>query len=395
ACKGCKSDCPVKVDMATYKAEFLSHYYEGRLRPRSAYAMGFIHVWARIAALAPRLANIVTQTPGLSAVAKALAGIAQRRALPRFADRTFVEWFRARPTSAGSAFRRTDRPSAQRVLLWPDTFNNHFHPDTAVAAVEVLEVAGCDVVLPSRRLCCGRPLYDYGFLLSAKRLLRDILDELRPHLEAGTPIVVLEPSCLAVFRDELVNLFPDDEDAKRLSRQSFLLAEFLGKHLPGYTPPHLQRRVMLHGHCHHKAIGAIEDEHTLLEAAGADVESLDSGCCGMAGSFGFETDHYDVSMKVGELVLLPAVRRAPDDTLIVADGFSCREQVEQATGRRAVHLAHALQAALRRRSEANGGPAEDAVLPPRPREIFPRELAAAALIGIGFAFAAFAMRRRM
>jgi len=280
-------------------------------------------------------------------------------------------------------------------MLWPDTFNNHFHPDTAVAAVEVLEAAGCDVVLPSRRLCCGRPLYDYGFLVHARRLLRDILDELRPHLEAGTPIVVLEPSCLAVFRDELVNLFPDDEDAKRLSRQSFLLAEFLGKQVPGYTPPRLRRRVMLHGHCHHKAIGAIEDEQTLLEAAGADVESLDSGCCGMAGSFGFETDHYDVSMKVGELVLLPAVRRAPDDTLIVADGFSCREQVEQATGRRAVHLAHALHAALRSRSGADSGPAEDAVLPPRPRETFPREIAAAALIGIGFAFAVFAMRRRM
>jgi FAD/FMN-containing dehydrogenase/Fe-S oxidoreductase len=388
ACKGCKSDCPVKVDMATYKAEFLSHYYEGRTRPRSAYAMGFVHVWARAASLAPRLTNLVTQTPGLSAVAKALAGIAQGRALPRFADRTFVEWFRARP-------RISPQPSAmtRRVMLWPDTFNNHFHPDTAGAAVAVLEAAGCDVVLPSRRLCCGRPLYDYGFLAHAKRLLRDILDELRPHLEAGTPIVVLEPSCLAVFRDELVNLFPDDEDAKRMSRQSFLLAEFLGKQVPGYTPPRLRRRVMLHGHCHHKAIGAIEDEQTLLEAAGAEVESLDSGCCGMAGSFGFETDHYDLSMKVGELVLLPAVRRAPDDTLIIADGFSCREQVAQATGRRAVHLAHALHAALRSRSGADGGPAEDAVLPPRPREIFPRELAAAALIGIGFGIGALTLWR--
>jgi len=402
ACKGCKSDCPVKVDMATYKSEFLSHYYERRMRPRAAYAMGFIHVWARAASRAPRLANLITQTPGLSALAKALAGIAQSRALPQFADRTFVEWFRARPALSHqpSAMREPSamrQPSAmaRRVMLWPDTFNNHFHPDTAMAAVDVLEAAGCDVVLPSRPLCCGRPLYDYGFLTHAKRLLRDILDELQPHLDAGTPIVVLEPSCLAVFRDELVNLFPGDEDAKRLSHQSFLLAEFLGKQLPGYTPPRLQRRVMLHGHCHHKAIGAIEDEQTLLEAAGADVEALDSGCCGMAGSFGFETDHYDVSMKVGELVLLPAVRRAPDDTLIVADGFSCREQVEQATGRRAVHLAHALHAALRSRSGAGGGPAEDAVLPPRPRETWPRQLAAAALIAMGFAFAAFAMRRRM
>jgi Fe-S oxidoreductase len=397
ACKGCKSDCPVKVDMATYKAEFLSHYYEGRRRPRSAYAMGFIHVWARAASRAPRLANFVTQTPGLSSFAKALAGIAQRRSLPRFAERTFVEQFRARSASSHQPSAISPQPSAmalRRVLLWPDTFNNHFHPDTAVAAVNVLEGAGCEVVLPSRSLCCGRPLYDYGFLVHAKRLLRDILDELRPHIEAGTPIVVLEPSCLAVFRDELVNLFPDDEDAMRLSRQSFLLAEFLGKELPGYTPPRLREHVLLHGHCHHKAIGAIEDEQALLQAAGADVELLDSGCCGMAGSFGFETDHHDVSMKVGELVLLPAVRRAPNDTLIVADGFSCREQVAQATGRRAVHLAHALHAAMRRRDVAAGGSAEDAVLPPRPHDLFPRELAAAALIGLGVTLGALAWMRR-
>jgi FAD/FMN-containing dehydrogenase/Fe-S oxidoreductase len=412
ACKGCKSDCPLKVDMATYKAEFLSHYYEGRIRPRSAYAMGFIHVWARAASLAPRLANLVTQTPGLSTLAKAAAGIAQRRALPRFAERTFVDWFAhgtpegLHDNSAGSAISPqlsaiSHQPSAfarasvlsRRVMLWPDTFNNHFHPDTAMAAVDVLEAAGCEVVLPSRPLCCGRPLYDYGLLVQAKRLLRDILDELRPHLEAGTPVVVLEPSCLAVFRDELVNLFPDDEAATRLAHQSFLLAEFLTKKVPGYKPPRLARRVMLHGHCHHKAIAAIEDEQALLEAMGADVESLDSGCCGMAGSFGFESSHYEVSMKVGELVLLPAVRKAPADTLIVADGFSCREQIEQATGRRAVHLAHALHAALQGGRVAQGGPAEDAVLPPRPRETFPREIAAAALIGIGLAFAAFAMRR--
>jgi Fe-S oxidoreductase len=394
ACKGCKSDCPVKVDMATYKAEFLSHYYEGRMRPRQAYAMGFIHLWARAASLAPRLANLVTETPGLSNLAKALAGIAQDRTLPRFAERTFVDWFQLR--------RRTWRPALagrlgesrrQRVLLWPDTFNNHFHLDTAIAATEVLEAAGCEVLMPSRPLCCGRPLYDYGFLGHAKRLLREILDELRPHLQAGTPIVVLEPSCLAVFRDELMNLFPNDDAAKRLSGQAFLLAEFLTKKVPGYTPPRFPQRVTLHGHCHHKAIARIEDEEELLKAMGAEVELLDSGCCGMAGSFGFESSHYDVSMKVGELVLLPAVRKAPADTLIVADGFSCREQIEQATGRRAVHLAHALHAALRRRV-AQGGTAEDAVLPPRRREAFPREAAAAALIGVGVMLGALAWLRR-
>src|SRR5207244_4682369 len=226
------------------------------MRPPAAYAMGFIHGWARLASLAPGLANAMTHAPGLSSFAKAVAGISQRRTMPRFADRTFVEWFRSRSPA---------KAERQRVLLWPDTFNNHFRPDTAIAATEVLEATGCDVVLPSRPLCRGRPLYDYGFLRHAKQLLRDILDELQPHLESGTPIVVLEPSCLAVFRDELVNLFPEDENAKRLARQSFLLAEFLGKQVPGYTPPRLRRRVMLHGHCHHKAIGAIEDEQMLLE----------------------------------------------------------------------------------------------------------------------------------
>jgi len=181
ACKACKSECPVNVDMATYKAEFLSHYYEGRLRPRTAYAMGFIHRWARLASSAPRLANLLTQMTGLASLAKGIAGIAQQRALPRFADRTFVDWFHSR----GS--RPTVGDSAQPVLLWPDTFNNHFHPDTAIAATEVLEAAGCRVMLPSGSLCCGRPLYDYGFLDQAKELLRRVLDDLRPHLTAGTP----------------------------------------------------------------------------------------------------------------------------------------------------------------------------------------------------------------
>jgi FAD/FMN-containing dehydrogenase/Fe-S oxidoreductase len=358
ACKGCKSECPVNVDMATYKAEFLSHYYEGRLRPRTAYAMGFIHRWARLASHLPQLANLVTQTPGLSNLARAFAGISQRRALPRFADRTFVAWFQSRVRPSSTDDRR-------RVLLWPDTFNNHFHPDTAIAATEVLETAGCDVMLPTRSLCCGRPLYDYGLLVEAKRLLREILDELRPHIEAGTPIVVLEPSCLAVFHDELVNLFPDDRNAQRVARQSFLLAEFLRKFAPDYKPPHVPQRVMLHGHCHHKAIGAMDDEEALLRDMSAGVDVLDSGCCGMAGSFGFEADHYDVSMQIGELALLPAVRKASPHTLIVADGFSCREQIEQGTGRRAVHLADALRTALAGPVHIEGPHIEDGILPSR------------------------------
>ena len=339
ACKGCRTECPVGVDMATYKAEFLSHYYEGHARPWSAYAMGFVHVWARFASLAPGLVNAVAHAPVLGTMMKRAGGIAVEREIPRFARQTFVDWFRARakpmPTGDGVG-------TEVEVLLWTDTFTNYFNPRIAMAASEVLEAAGCRVTIPARALCCGRPLYDYGFLTHAKRLLGDILRELAPAIDAATPIVVLEPSCLAVFRDELVNLFPGDERAKKLSAQTFLLSEFLRHRAPGYRPPRIEADVMLHGHCHHKAVATLEDEEALLRDAGARLRTLDSGCCGMAGSFGFEADHYDVSMKVGELVLLPEVRRAARDTVIVADGFSCREQVAQATGRRPLHLTEVL-----------------------------------------------------
>ncbi len=278
---------------------------------------------------------------------------------------------RASPTRLGAR--------GPRVLLWPDTFNNHFHPDTAIAATDVLEAAGCDVTLPAGALCCGRPLYDYGFLERAKGLLRNAIDALRPEIEAGTPIVVLEPSCYAVFRDELVNLFPDDPHVQKLSRQTFLLADFLRTHVPGYTPPRLSRRVMLHGHCHHKAIATLGHEEALARDMTTDLQVLDSGCCGMAGSFGFERNHFDVSMQIGELVLLPAVRHATADTLIIADGFSCREQIEQGTGRRAVHVAHALRLAMGSRRRNGNAPVEDGILPPR-RDVLPaRDVAAAAL----------------
>jgi FAD/FMN-containing dehydrogenase/Fe-S oxidoreductase len=372
ACKGCRTECPVSVDVATYKAEFLSHYYEGRRRPASAYAMGFVHRWARLASIAPRLVNALAHAPGLTTVFKKVGGISPQREIPRFAARTFVDWFRSRShrpstlshqpsrlrsenngPSYGEARRSANGAKAaaishdREVLLWPDTFNNHFHPETAIAATEVLEAAGFTVSIPSRSMCCGRPLYDYGFLTHAKALLRDIMAGLEPAIRAGTPIVVLEPSCLAVFRDELVNLFPQDDSARRLSKQTFLLAEFLRQHGTDALPARVSGAVMLHGHCHHKAVAKIDDEEAVLRAAGASVDTLDSGCCGMAGSFGFESEHYDLSMQVGELVLLPAVRGASAETLIVADGFSCREQIRQATGRRAVHLAEALRMGLR------------------------------------------------
>jgi FAD/FMN-containing dehydrogenase/Fe-S oxidoreductase len=339
ACKGCKTECPVGVDVATYKAEFLSHYYEGRTRPRSAYAFGNIDLWARLASRAPGLANLTTQLPFLRDLSKLIAGIPKQRAIPAFAPETFKTWFARRRSSS----RDTKAPP---VLLWPDTFNNHFHPGTAKAATEVLEAAGFRVVVPKANLCCGRPLYDFGMLHHAQTLLLQILDELSPEIEAGIPIVGLEPSCVAVFRDELLNLFPNDERAQALSRQTFLLSEFLETFASNVPLPQLNRKALLHGHCHHKSLMKMTAEESILHRLGIDFRSPAPGCCGMAGSFGFEPDKYDLSIAIGELELLPAVRQAPPDWLIIADGFSCREQIAQGSPRHALHLAEVLQMAL-------------------------------------------------
>ena len=337
ACKGCKGDCPVNVDMATYKAEFLSHYYEGRLRPMVSYTIGLIYWWARLASRVPALVNFLTHAPVFSHIAKTVIGIAPQRTMPTFSSWTFKDWFRKRePRNVGSP----------QVILWADTFNNYFHPQTAVAAVEVLEDAGYHVLVPEQSLCCGRPLYDHGLLTLAERLLRQVLDTLEPHILAGIPIVGLEPSCVAVFRDELVNFFPHDENARRLKEQSFLLSEFLTKEGENYQPPKLQRKAVLHGHCHQKALMRLTSEEVILKKLGVDYKLLDSGCCGMAGAFGFEKKHYDISIKVGEHVLLPAVRAADEGTLIITDGFSCREQIAQTTDRKGIHLAEVIQMAL-------------------------------------------------
>ncbi|HEX6533316.1 MAG TPA: FAD-linked oxidase C-terminal domain-containing protein [Gemmatimonadaceae bacterium] len=336
ACKGCRGECPVQVDMATYKAEFLAHYYEGRLRPPAAYAMGLIHRWARLASGVPWLANALTHAPVLGAVAKRVAGIAPEREIPRFAREPFTRWFRGRDAR---------KAEGTRVLLWPDTFNNYFFPDTARAAVRVLERAGFRVEIPPRPLCCGRPLYDWGMLDEARELLRRLLRALRPWLEAGVPVVGLEPSCVSVFRDELVEMLPNDLDARRLSERSYLLGDFLRAYAPDYHPPRMRRAALVHGHCHHKAVMGMDAELAVLRDIGLECEVPDTGCCGMAGAFGFERRHYDVSIRAGERVLLPAVRAAKPDTLIIADGFSCREQIAQGTGKRALHLAEVLDIA--------------------------------------------------
>ncbi len=397
ACKGCKSDCPVGVDVATYKSEFLSHYYEGRVRPVSAYAFGNIDLWARAASKFPGLVNLTTQLPILREISKLAAGIPLERSIPAFAPETFKDWFfRTRPKtdrvgtaalgcpaerssaapewkSGASAPRKdsdfkggfspsdfgwrsassaainaplSERALAPEVLLWPDTFANYFRPSIAQAATEVLEAAGFRVLVPKPHLCCGRPLYDHGMLDRAKSLLLQILDTLQPEIEAGIPVVGLEPSCVAVFRDELINLFPHDERAQALSRQTFLLSEFLETYAKDLSLPPLNCKALLHGHCHQKSVMKLAAEESILHRIGVDFTTPAPGCCGMAGSFGFERDKYDVSVAIGELELMPAVRRAPHDWLIIANGFSCREQIAQGSDRQALHLAEVLQMAM-------------------------------------------------
>ncbi len=345
SCKGCKSDCPVGVDLATYKAEFLSHYHEGRLRPRSDYAFANIDLWSRLAAKVPGLVNLATQLPLLREIAKLAAGMPRQRSVPAFAPQTFRAWFNG---------RQARNPEAAVVVLWPDTFNNYFLPDTAKAAVEVLEATGFRVVIPEVILCCGRPLYDFGMLDRAKRLLLKTLDALAPEIDAAIPVVVLEPSCAAVFRDELINLFPNHERAQKLSRQTLLLSEFLEKKADHFQLPKLPAKALIHGHCHHKSVMKMTDEESVLTKMGVDWNAPAPGCCGMAGSFGFDQDKYDVSLAIGELELLPAVRQAPAESLIIADGFSCREQIAQCTDRRALHLAEVLAMALHGSSVPDG-----------------------------------------
>ncbi len=386
ACKGCKSDCPVNVDMATYKAEFLYNYYRGRLRPAGSYTMGWIYWWARLASIMPRLVNSITQNSATGGLMKRFAGIAAKRPMPKFAEQTFKQWLEeqqsntpgttpvgtgitgtvpgntvAAPGNTGALARAPlDDPKGDdvisttphtigRVILWADTFNNHFTPATLRAAYEVLQDAGFEVTVPMKPLCCGRPLYDHGFLGMARNLLKDIMTALRSEVEAGTPIVGLEPSCVAVFRDELVNFFPDDPIAQKLSAQAFTLSEFLVRYAPDYHSGYINGNALLHLHCHQKSVLTTAPDAHVLRQTGLAVSIPDTGCCGMAGAFGFDAHNYEVSAAIGERVLLPAVRESSEETLVVTDGFSCREQVEQLTGRKALLLAQVLNRAMRER----------------------------------------------
>jgi FAD/FMN-containing dehydrogenase/Fe-S oxidoreductase len=348
SCKACKSECPVQVDMAAYKSEFLAQHYKGRLHPLRHYLFGFADRLAGYGSIAPNLTNTILTGSLTSALVKGIAGVAPERQLPRLAPKSFQK---SRQTANGAtpASREAQLPG-RPVLLWPDTWNNYYHPQTLAAAETVLTSAGFRVETPLGHICCGRPLYDFGFLSAARSYLDRILRRMAPRIEADLPFIFLEPSCASVFKDELLELFPNHPLAQRLSRQSWLLADFLAAHAPDFLSPQLEgSRILLHGHCHHKAVfGGTANEIAFLRKAGAMVEPIQAGCCGMAGPFGFEAEKFEVSRTIANHDLLPAVRAAGPDAIIVTDGFSCREQIVQLAQRPAFHFAEVLARACAR-----------------------------------------------
>ena len=341
SCKGCKSECPSSVDMAAYRAEFFFNYYRTHRRPLSSAFFGRLNEAARLASYVPSLANALAHAPIVGGVMKKALAIHPERELPRFARQTFRSWFER---------RMAPRAGGREVVLFPDTFNNFFEPHVAIAAVEVLERAGFRVIVPRQQLCCGRPLYDQGMLEQAKARLKDVMEALDPFVAVGIPIVGLEPSCILTFRDELPSLFPDDARAIALASNSLLLDELIareGQNWRNFSLPELRRRTIVQGHCHQKAIAGIGDEVMLLSrAAGAELEVLDAGCCGMAGAFGYDREHFEVSRAIAARVLIPAIEKAPPEAIIVADGFSCRSQIRHfCPSRRPMHLAEVLNLA--------------------------------------------------
>ncbi|MGB7264128.1 MAG: FAD-linked oxidase C-terminal domain-containing protein, partial [Terracidiphilus sp.] len=341
SCKACKSECPVQVDMAAYKSEFLAQHYKGRLHPLQHYIFGFADRLARYGSLAPSLTNALLTGPLTSPLVKRIAGVARQRHLPRLAAKSFQK---TQNTSSGFERSVLEAAPPQVVLLWPDTWNNYYHPQTLAAAEAVLTQAGFRVEVPKGHICCGRPLYDFGFLSAARTYLSRVLSRMAPQIEAGMPFIFLEPSCASVFKDELLELFPNDPRAIRMSRQVWLLADWLAAYAPDSFSARLKgARILVHGHCHHKAVfGGPANEIALLRKTGATVEAIQAGCCGMAGPFGFEADKFDVSRTIANQELLPAVQSAGPTTIVVADGFSCREQIDQLGHVRALHFAEVL-----------------------------------------------------
>jgi Fe-S oxidoreductase len=345
SCKACKSECPVQVDMARYKAEFLAQHYKGRLHPPQHYAFGFADRLARYGSLTPKLTNALLTGSLTSPLIKRLMGVAPERQLPQLGAQNYQK---TRASAGSLSKNRSNRDSSnqtrRQVLLWTDTWNNYYHPQVLAAADSVLTAAGFEVQSPQGHLCCGRPLYDFGFLSAARSYLLRVLDRMAPQIEAGIPFLFLEPSCASVFKDEMLELIPNDVRAKKLSENIWLLADWLAAEAPEFASGRLEgTRILVHGHCHHKAVfGGAGTEVSLLRQAGATVEPIQAGCCGMAGPFGFEADKFQVSKAIAGQDLMPAVESASATTLIVADGFSCREQIAQLSNRRAIHFVEAL-----------------------------------------------------
>jgi FAD/FMN-containing dehydrogenase/Fe-S oxidoreductase len=341
SCKACKSECPVQVDVAAYKAEFLAQHYKGRAHPLQHYIFAFADKLARWGSVAPGLTNAMLMGSMTGPLVKRIAGVAPERQLPKLARRSYQKEFAVK---YGKGTGAAGGDAASQVLLWPDTWNNYYHPGTLAAAETVLTRAGFQAEIPQGHICCGRPLYDFGFLDAARDYLARVLERMGPQIESGRPFIFLEPSCASVLKDELLELFPKDSRARRLSEQVWLLADWLSAKAPGAFAGKLEgAQVLIHGHCHHKAVfGGAGSEIAVLREAGAEVEAIQAGCCGMAGPFGFEEEKFGVSRMIAEDGLLPAVRAAGPMTIVVADGFSCREQIVQLGHREAMHFAEVL-----------------------------------------------------
>ncbi len=344
SCKGCLSDCPVNVDISTYKAEFLHRYYRHRLRPASHYSMGFFPLWARAAARVPRLVNATTAHALAGRAVRRLAGIAPQRPIPPFGAQTFTEWFRSAHVSG--ADERPTRSNGPRVVLWPDTFTNYLAPEVGRAATRVLRSAGLHVTVPRRPVCCGVTWISTGQLAMARRVIKHSLAAMVPYIDSDVWVVGLEPSCTAALRADVRELFPDDPVARWLGSRLLTFAEALDRLAPSTWGPAVNRTSISQTHCHQHAVLGTDADVRLMARLGIHNTVLDTGCCGLAGHFGFEREHLTVSLAVAEHGLLPAVRATPPETAVVADGFSCRTQVLHATGRQSLHLAQLIDAAL-------------------------------------------------
>lgn len=346
SCKACSSECPVNVDMSTYKAEFLHHHYKGRIRPMAHYAMGWLPLTSRVLEAVPgaaRLANWILGFRAMEELVKRLAGIEPKRRMIHFAPQTLRKWFSKRAAQAAQAMAGVERPT---VMLWPDTFNNFNSPAVGRAAVEVLEAMGYRVILPDGQVCCGLTWHSTGQLTMAQRIISRTLDSLGPALDENMPIIGLEPSCTVMLAEEITELLPEDPRAAKLARQVVTLADVVSAHRGPWPFGEINAKAISQVHCHQDAKGSYDPDRAVLQKLGIDTEVIASGCCGLAGNFGFEPGHWDISQALGERELFPKVRTKDEDALVLADGFSCRTQVTQGTGAKASHLAEVLKLAL-------------------------------------------------